>query len=55
MRFTRDYIRAFTEAAAKAADSGALIAAIRQRYPDLGAALSMEPSAKVAKGEMAWP
>jgi glyoxylase-like metal-dependent hydrolase (beta-lactamase superfamily II) len=55
VRFTRDYIRAFIDEAAKAADSGALVAAMKLRYPDLGAALSLELSAKVAKGEMAWP
>jgi hypothetical protein len=41
--------------AAQTADSPALIAAMRQRYPDLVAALSLELSAKVAKDEMAWP
>jgi len=55
VHFTRDYIRAFIDEAAKAADSGALIGAMKRRYPDLGAVLSLELSAKVAKGEMAWP
>lgn len=53
--FTADYIRAFDEETAKASDSGELIEAMKQRYPGLGAALALELSAKVAKGEMKWP
>ena len=52
--FTADYIRAFDEEAAKAKDSAALIAAMKQRYPTLEGESSLELSAKVAKGEMAW-
>ena len=55
VRFTADYIRAFDEETAKAKDADALIAALKQRYPDLGAVSSLELSAKVAKGEMKWP
>lgn len=55
VRFTADYIRAFVEETATAKDSGALIAAMKQRYPGLGAQLALELSAKVAKGEMPWP
>lgn len=55
VRFTGDYIRAFDEETAKARDSGELIAAMRQRYPDLEGVASLELSAKVAKGEMTWP
>jgi glyoxylase-like metal-dependent hydrolase (beta-lactamase superfamily II) len=55
VRATADYIRAFDEEAAKAADSAALIAAMTRRYPTHGALPSLELSAKVAKGEMAWP
>lgn len=55
VRFTGDYIRAFDEETAKAKDSEELIAALKQRYPDLGGVPSLELSAKVAKGEMAWP
>nr|WP_081930570.1 MBL fold metallo-hydrolase [Lysobacter antibioticus] len=54
VRFSAGYIRAFDEEAAKAADSKALIAAMKKRYPDLGGDLSLEISAKVAKGEMPW-
>lgn len=52
--FTAGYIRAFDEEAAKAADSKALIDAMKRRYPDLQGEASLELSAKVAKGEMAW-
>ncbi|SEI13437.1 MBL fold metallo-hydrolase [Pseudomonas asplenii] len=53
-QFTADYIKAFDEETARAKDSAQLIAAMKQRYPDLGEASSLELSAKVAKGEMKW-
>lgn len=55
VRFTADYIRAFDEETVKAKDAAALVAAMQQRYPDLGGAASLDLSAKVAKGEMKWP
>ena len=55
VRFTGDYIRAFDEETAKAANADALIAAMKARYPGLDGVASLELSAKVAKGEMAWP
>ena len=55
VRFTADYIKAYDEETAKAKDSGELIAAMKQRYPKLGALPSLELSAKVSKGEMKWP
>jgi len=55
VRFTADYIRAFDEETAKAKDSAALVAAMKQRYPGLGGESSLELSARVAKGEMKWP
>lgn len=54
-RFTADYIKSYDEEAAKAKDSAGLIAAMKQRYPKLGAFPSLELSAKVSKGEMKWP
>jgi glyoxylase-like metal-dependent hydrolase (beta-lactamase superfamily II) len=54
IEFTRAYLRAFDEEAAKARDSAALIAAMTRRYPDLKDAGSLELGAKVAKGEMKW-
>lgn len=55
VRFTADYIKAYDEQTAKAKDSAGLIAAMKQRYPKLGAFPSLELSAKVSKGEMKWP
>ena len=54
VHFTRDYIKAFDEEAFKAKTSAQLIAAMKQRYPNLGEESSLELSAKVAKGEMKW-
>jgi len=54
VRFTRDYIEAFDEETAKAANSAALMAAMEKRYPQLGLKVSLEFSSKVAKREMTW-
>lgn len=54
VRYTQGYIRAFDTQTAKAADSAALIAAMKAQYPQAGAAASLDLSAKVAKGEMKW-
>jgi len=53
--FTRAYLEAFEQEAAAAADSTALIAAMRRRFPALGELSSLELSARVVKGEMRWP
>ncbi|KLD77959.1 MBL fold metallo-hydrolase [Xanthomonas hyacinthi] len=55
VRFTADYIRAFDEETAKAKDAAALVAAMQQRYPQLGGVDALQLSAQVAKGEMRWP
>ncbi|MCX8507605.1 MAG: MBL fold metallo-hydrolase, partial [Rhodobacteraceae bacterium] len=56
VNFTRAYLLAFEEEAAKAADSTALIGAMKARYPELeGGSQSLEIGAKVVKGEMKWP
>lgn len=52
--YTRNYLLAFEEELAKAADSAALIAAMKQRYPNAGMSVALEIGAKVAKGEMKW-
>jgi len=54
IHYTRDYLLAFEEELAKAADSGALIAAMTKRYPNVGGGGSLQLGAKVAKGEMKW-
>ncbi|MGK5080596.1 MBL fold metallo-hydrolase [Janthinobacterium sp. HLX7-2] len=52
--FTRDYLVTFEAETAKAANSAALIVAMKQHYPNLGLDGALETSAKVAKGEMPW-
>jgi glyoxylase-like metal-dependent hydrolase (beta-lactamase superfamily II) len=52
--YTRDYLLAFEEELAKAADGDALIAAMTKRYPNAGMASALQIGAKVAKGEMKW-
>ena len=52
--YTRGYLLAFEEEAAKAADSAALIAAMKQRYPDAGMEVALTTGAKVVLGEMKW-
>ncbi|MEJ2804019.1 MBL fold metallo-hydrolase [Comamonadaceae bacterium PP-2] len=54
IRYTLDYLVAFEEELAKAADSAALIAAMTKRYPDAGMGVALQIGAKVAKGEMKW-
>jgi glyoxylase-like metal-dependent hydrolase (beta-lactamase superfamily II) len=54
IRYTRDYLVAFEEELAKAADSTALIAAMTKRYPSAGMGVALQIGAKVAKGEMKW-
>lgn len=53
--FTGDYIRAFDEETTKASTASDLVEAMKKRYPHLGGVDSLVLSAKVAKGEMAWP
>lgn len=52
--FTREYLVAYEEEFAKAADGDTLIAAMKKRYPDAGLDVALEIGAKVAKGEMTW-
>ena len=54
LAFTRDYLVAFDEEVEKSADSAALVAAMKRRYPDLGGLATLEIGAKVAKNEMRW-
>jgi len=54
VNYTREYLLAFEEEQAKAADSAALIAAMTRRYPDAGLAAALQIGAKVVKGEMKW-
>ena len=52
--YTAGYIKAFDAETTKAADSAALVAALKKRYPTAGGDSSLQLSAKVAKGEMKW-
>lgn len=52
--YTRDYLLAFEEELAKAANSADLIAAITRRYPNAGMGIALQIGAKVATGEMKW-
>jgi hypothetical protein len=52
--YTSEYLLAFEEELAQAADSASLIAAMNRRYPEAGMAVALEIGAKVAKGEMKW-
>jgi glyoxylase-like metal-dependent hydrolase (beta-lactamase superfamily II) len=52
--FTRDYLVKFESETAKAANSGALIARMKELYPNAGLNAALDTSAKVAKGEMKW-
>jgi glyoxylase-like metal-dependent hydrolase (beta-lactamase superfamily II) len=51
---TRDYLIAFDEELAKAADGPALTEALISRYPKNGMLIAAQIGAKVAKGEMSW-
>ena len=51
---TRDYLIAFEEELAKAADGAALNDALVKRYPDNGMLIAAQIGSKVAKGEMKW-
>lgn len=52
--YTRDYLLKFEAETAKAANAAALIARMKQLYPNAGLESALDISAKVAKGEMKW-
>lgn len=54
VRYTAKYIQTFDRETAKAANSSALIDAMKKHYPTAEGVSSLELSAKVAKGEMKW-
>jgi len=51
---TMAYLAAFENELAKAKDSTALIAAMKERFPGLGMEVALDIGAKVATGEMKW-
>ena len=52
--YTRGYLQRFELETGKAADSAALMTAMRAAYPEAGLDAALQTSAKVAKGEMKW-
>ncbi|AVS62742.1 MBL fold metallo-hydrolase [Paracidovorax avenae] len=54
VNYTREYLLAFEQEVARAANSDAVIAAMTKRYPDAGLPVALQLGAKVAKGEMKW-
>jgi glyoxylase-like metal-dependent hydrolase (beta-lactamase superfamily II) len=48
------YLARFEQELPKAADSGALIDAMKKAYPDAGLGIALDIGAKVNKGEMKW-
>lgn len=54
VNYTRDYLLAFEQELARAANGDALIAAMNKRYPEAGLAAALQIGAKVAKAEMKW-
>ncbi|MRW85802.1 MBL fold metallo-hydrolase [Pseudoduganella sp. FT26W] len=54
VNYTRDYLVKFEAETAKAANSAALIARMKELYPNAGLESALDISAMVAKGEMKW-
>ena len=52
--YTREYLTAFEEVLAEAADGAAVTEALVRRYPDSGMLIAAQIGPKVAKGEMSW-
>lgn len=52
--YTKNYLFAFEEELAKAANSADIIAAMTKWYPDAGMGIVLQIGAKVATGEMKW-
>ncbi|MGH8631973.1 MAG: MBL fold metallo-hydrolase [Burkholderiales bacterium] len=54
LAYTRAYLDAIETEQARAANSGALIEAMKKRYPDAQLPIALDIGAKVIKGEMKW-
>jgi glyoxylase-like metal-dependent hydrolase (beta-lactamase superfamily II) len=52
--WSQSYLARFEQELPKAADSGSLIGAMKQAYPQAGLGIALEIGAKVNKGEMKW-
>jgi glyoxylase-like metal-dependent hydrolase (beta-lactamase superfamily II) len=54
LAWSQAYLARFEQELPKAADSGALIGAMKKAYPDAGLGIALDIGAKVNKGEMKW-
>lgn len=54
LAWSQAYLARYEQELPKAADSGALIDAMKKAYPDAGLGIALEIGAKVNKGEMKW-
>jgi len=54
LAWSQAYLARFEQELPKAADSGALIGAMKQAYPQAGLGIALDIGAKVNKGEMKW-
>ncbi|QSX35491.1 MBL fold metallo-hydrolase [Shewanella avicenniae] len=54
LQFTEQYLQTFDEVLRQSADSAAVIASMKAKYPHLAGEQSLEMSAKVNTGEMKW-
>lgn len=52
--WSQSYLARYEQELPKAADSGALIGAMKQAYPQAGLGIALDIGAKVNKGEMKW-
>jgi hypothetical protein len=52
--YSQAYLARFESDLGKAADSAALIGAMKKAYPDAGLGIALDIGAKVNKGEMKW-
>jgi glyoxylase-like metal-dependent hydrolase (beta-lactamase superfamily II) len=52
--WSQAYLARYEQELPKAADSGALIGAMKQAYPEAGLGVALDIGAKVNKGEMKW-
>jgi len=54
LAWSQAYLTRYEQELPKAANSGALIGAMKQAYPDAGLGIALDIGAKVNKGEMKW-
>jgi glyoxylase-like metal-dependent hydrolase (beta-lactamase superfamily II) len=52
--WSHSYLARYEQELPKATDSGALVGAMKQAYPDAGLGIALDIGAKVNKGEMKW-